>query len=273
MGLKNSIRPVAYSLFIFAIILGTSACSHTPNSGPGSGNSDVAREQILKLQEKINDLEIRLGALNDKINLENSGKSIPSLPISAPVITSPVVETNKGKPVSEEKINPVAAIGKNIPPAFTSDEAIDRFREAKILFDSKRYSDAILEFSSFLKNHPDHPLAASAQYHLGMSYLDQKEYKLAEEELNRGMISYPHSSHIPDTLLALNQVSDLLNKGTRATYYREKLQSQFPNSPQAKKIVSSRTETFEEPKVIHSREIETPTPPDAPKAVLEESQP
>jgi tol-pal system protein YbgF len=280
MGLKSSIRPVVYSLIGFTTILSLGACSHTPKSGLESSESDAARDQILKLQEKIRDLEVRLSALNDKINLENSGKPVnqesatePPPPASAPVITAPAPGIAKSKALAEEKISPVAAIGKNIPPAFASDEAIDRFREAKILFDSKRYSDAILEFSTFLKNNPDHPLAASAQFHLGMSYLEQKEYKLAEEELNRGMISYPHSSHIPDTLLALSRASESLNKESRATYYREKLQSQFPNSPQAKQVSAVRAETFAEPKVIDSHSIEAPKAPETPKAALEESQP
>jgi tol-pal system protein YbgF len=280
MGLKTSIRPAVYRLLGFTILLGTASCSHTPKSGQPSTDPDAARDLILKLQEKIGDLEVRLSALNDKINLENSAKPLPqeTVSVASPVMTAPAPAASKTKPVVEERIAPVAATGRSIPPAFASDEAIDRFREAKILFDSKRHSDAILEFASFLKNHPDHPLAASAQYHLGMSYFDQKEYKLAEEELSRGLITYPHSSHIPDTLLALGRVSELLNKETRATYYKEKLQSQFPHSPQAKLASRSRVETFDEPKVLETRGaeprgIEAPAAPEVPKASLEESHP
>jgi tol-pal system protein YbgF len=268
MGLKSSIPPAIYSLFPLIALLGSGACSHTPKSGLASGESDAARDQILKLQEKVHDLEIRLGALNDKINLENSAKGDPreslmeATPTSSPIITAPLGKspvmtaatsgTLKISPMPEQAITPAAALGKNIPPPFASDEAIDRFREAKILFDSKRFSDAILEFASFLKNHPDHSLAASAQYHLGMSYVSQKEFKIAEEELSRGMISYPHSSHIPDTLLALSKVSDSLNKEARATYYREKLKSQFPHSPQAKEVLSAKAllDPVTEPMVI-----------------------
>ena len=39
--------------------------------------------------------------------------------------------------------------------------ATDRFREAKILFDSKKYSDAVLEFSDFVKNEPGMPGCAN----------------------------------------------------------------------------------------------------------------
>lgn len=283
MGLKSSIRPILCFLICGTAFLGLGACSHTPKSGLTSSESDAARDHILKLQEKIQDLEIRLTALNDKINLENSAKplskesllsgSTEAQPSSAPVVTAPAPALAKTSTIPEEKITPAAATGKNIPPAFASDESIDRFREAKILFDTKRYPDAILEFSAFIKNSPDHPLAASAQYHLGMSYLNQKEYKIAEEELNRGMISYPHSSHIPDTLLALSETSRLLNKETKSTYYKEKLRSQFSNSPQANSIVAQKPETFEEPRVIQSSAPEAPSAPEEPKAPLESGNP
>jgi hypothetical protein len=112
MGLKSSIRPVVYSLIGFTTLLGLGACSHTPKSGVESSESDAARDQILKLQEKIRDLEVRLSALNDKINLENSGKpgnndfateaspsgSVPAAPASsAPVITAPALGIVKSK--------------------------------------------------------------------------------------------------------------------------------------------------------------------------------
>jgi|GEM_PF-2103515 len=289
MGLKSSICPVIYSISSVAVLMNLGACSHTPKSGPSVPDSDAARDQILRLQEKIQDLEIRLTALNDKINLENSA-TLPSNPHASPIASPPTAESigvststtapvvtapitpgptpglSKVQEIKTEKVVPVAAAGRNIPPAFASDESIDRFREAKILFDTKRYPDAILEFAAFLKNHPDHPLAASAQYHLGMSYLNQKEYKLAEEELSRGLISYPHSSHIPDTLLSLSRVSSLLNKETKSIYYREKLQSRFPNSPQSKAVLEARTEQFEEPKVVSGVKDSAPSAPSVPEA-------
>ena len=196
----------------------------------------------MKLQEKIQDLEVRLSALNDKINLENgfssSNTTAPGAPNSEMPLPTAVVEA----PAAHGKVIPkVASVKKakasDAPTeAFSHSEAIDRFREAKILFDSKRYSDAVLEFSEFVKNEPEHPLAPAAQYFVGMSYINQKEYKLGEEELSRGLLAYSHSSYIPDTLVGLAEVSELLGKTSKVTYYREKLFSHFPNSPQAKRL-------------------------------------
>jgi TolA-binding protein len=171
-------------------------------------------------------------------------------------------------PAAETKATPVAKV--RAKPAFASNESVDRFREAKILFDSKRYPDAVLEFSDFVKNEPDHALAPAAQYYLGVSYLKQGEYKLAEEEFSRGMLAYPHSGHIPDTLLAMIEVSNGLKKTSKSDYYREKLLSRFPNSPQAKSVASNRAAPpAGEPVVIESknqRSTESPEPPSAPAA-------
>ncbi len=238
---------------------------------------EIAREQIIKLQEKVQDLETRLGALNDKINLENGMPSAPRSSLPTEVVTAPAAHGSvipKAKTI-EKKAPPVSKVKKN--EAFASNESVDRFREAKILFDSKRYSDAVVEFSEFIKNEPDHALAPAAQYYLGMSYYHQKEYKMAEEELSRVLLSYAHSSYIPDTLASLAQVSLVLKKPNRVLYFKEKLQSQFPNSPQAKSLTVAQNavakeapaprqmETTDEPKVI-----EGPKTPETPN--LNESE-
>ncbi len=233
------------------------ACSHAPAQSEAKAEMDMARDQILKLQEKVQDLETRITALNDKVNLENSGNptlqthdsDAPHASVAAPAGQKPMTTEAVSVPVAHAKVIP--AQKPPVKASFASNEAVDRFREAKILYDSKRFSDAVLEFSDFLKNEPGHPLAASAQYFLGMSYLKQNEYKLAEEELSRELLSYPHSSHTPDALLALNEISGLLKKPTKAIYFREKILSHFPNSPQAKSLASLQMPLEEnEPKVI-----------------------
>ena len=235
------------TVFVFAVLVlpltlvGCASSQPRPTSVADSdalpsvdAKGDVKGEkndQLSKLQEKIQDLEIRLNALNDKVNIENGAPD----------------KATKASPVSsEEAVHVPAAHARVIPKSehekskkeadFVQDEAVDRYREAKILFDSKRYSDAILEFSSFVKNYPEHILAPSAQYYLGVGYAAQSENKLAEEELNRGLIAYPHSNAVPDTLLALAEISERLKKPARVTYYKQKLLSAFPNSPQAKEV-------------------------------------
>jgi TolA-binding protein len=227
-----------------------------------------AQDQITQLQNKIQDLETRISALNDKINLDSGVKNESAKDaVQTQVVQSPAAHA-KMIPTTKPSAKKVKEGGGD----FTQNEAVDRFREAKILYDSKRYADSVLEFSDFIKNEPDHVLASAAQYFVGMSYYQQKEYKLAEEELNRGLIAYPHSNYTPDTLLALSQVSADLQKPARVTYYKQKLLSNFPNSPQAKGLnldapvaapkKAMRTEPVEMP--------EAPVPPTAPDSAATE---
>ena len=273
-------RPWRYLLSLVPILSPLAGCAHAPGSSETRSELEVARDHILKLEEKVADLETRMVALNEKVTLETSAN--PKSPLAESPAVSVKGDTPATAPVKSlptEVVSAPAAASKATPqakirtkPAFSSNESVDRFREAKILFDSKRYPDAVLEFSDFVKNEPDHALAPAAQYYLGMSYLKQGEYKLAEEEFSRGMLAYPHSSHIPDTLLALIGVSSELKKSSKVAYYREKLLSQFPNSPQAKSVASNQAAPpAGEPVVIESKPKKSVESPDLPAAPVNPS--
>jgi TolA-binding protein len=271
--------------WVLFLALMLQACSHVQTAPqmaeanvaqapPAQTETELARQQLSKLQDRVQDLEVRLAALNDKINLENgapnsSSSSTSTSPTSKMQTETVEVPPAHGKVIPTKKAikaHPeVVGVTKENDSSASSTEAVDRFREAKILYDTKRYSDSVLEFSEFVKNESDHPLAAAAQYYVGMSYLKQNEYKLAEEELSRGLLSYSHSSYVPDTLLALAKVSEDLKKPTKVTYYREKLLTNFPNSPQAKGLTQSHHV---------NEETEAPKPPDeveAPSAKMMET--
>src|SRR5690606_18643767 len=105
---------------------------------------------------------------------------------------------------SSVKTPPAAARGVPVPasrndfdPGFTfvNDEPVQKYRDARLLLDAGKYTDAIVAFSAFLRDHADHALAGSAQYHIGRAYFDNGELKLAREELQRVLISYDRSSH------------------------------------------------------------------------------
>lgn len=214
----------------------TSCASSSSGSKPETNpqeDAQATREFVVKLEDKIIELETRITALNEKINLEQTAATDSRSKIE-PVKEIPVQKIQPA-PAARNQLIPSPPKAKNrFAESFQNDEATDRYREAKILFDANKPADAILEFSDFLKDHPRHVLAGNAQYFIGMGYFLQKEYKLAEEELSRVLINYPYSNAVPDTLAALMRVSELLQKPTRVNYFKEKLESHFANSPQAK---------------------------------------
>jgi tol-pal system protein YbgF len=251
------------SLLMCTILAGCASQS----SNTHKDSEPAAAEHIAKLEDKIIDLETRLTALNDKINLEEAEKPAAS---AKPANAKPVEAS-----LPTEKVQPAAAAKNAVIPrsskpqskfaeSFQQDDATDRYREAKIIYDSGKYADAILEFSDFVKDNPRHVLASNAQYFIGMSYLQQKEYKIAEEEFSRVLINYPHSNAIPDALLALVKVSDHLQKPARVTYFKEKLNSHFAQSPQAKAVAGIHKSEKTEIQKPHA-----PEPPTAPVPEME----
>ena len=230
--------PLLLSSLLVCTML-TSCASKSSDTKPNP-ELKAANEHIAKLEDKVVELETRLTALNDKINLEEGDKPAKLEAEAKPQTELP---TEKVQPTAAARnatisphSNPRPKPQTKIAETFQQDEATDRYREAKILYESQKPADAILEFSDFVKDNPRHPLASNAQYFIGMAYLQQKEYKLAEEELSRVLVNYPYSNAVPDTLLALVKVSDLLQKPARVTYFKEKLTSHFANSPQARRL-------------------------------------
>ncbi len=289
---------IVASLFIFPLLTGgcaTAPTSSTTSTAKPAGETKGTvistevlspQEQISKLQDKVQELETRLSALNEKINLQY-GASTPATPATASTINEinglPANPTsaNAAKDIPTQMVqshptdvNPtrpkkvaIKAAAKKYANTAPSSEAVDRFREAKILYDSKRYADSMLEFSDFVKSEPAHALAPAAQYFVGMSYYKQKEYKLAEEELSRGLIAYPHSDYTPDYLVGLAEVSESLDKPERVLYFKQKLLSNFPNSPQAKGISLEKKSVSSKPPIEPVEKIrmpEEPTPPSTP---------
>ena len=203
-------------------------CASQSSSAKKDPELIATKEQLSKLEEKIIEIETRMGALNEKFNLLHSDR-----PESA---GDPKLETVKVQPVAATKnaTIPAPAVAHNkFADSFHQNEATDRYREAKILFETAKYSDAILEFGEFLKNHPRHPLASNAQLHIGLSYLQQKEYKIAEEELTRVLLDHPYSNAIPDTLGSLLKAAEAQGNASRVAYFREKLGNFFANAPQS----------------------------------------
>ena len=214
--------------FSFMVCTMITGCASQSSSAKKDPELIATKEQLSKLEEKIIEIETRMGALNEKFNLLHSDR-----PESA---GDPKLETVKVQPVAATKnaTIPAPAVAHNkFADSFHQNEATDRYREAKILFETAKYSDAILEFGEFLKNHPRHPLASNAQLHIGLSYLQQKEYKIAEEELTRVLLDHPYSNAIPDTLGSLLKAAEAQGNASRVAYFREKLGNFFANAPQS----------------------------------------
>ncbi len=215
----------------------------TPEAAPpiaveqtGATPADSNRVQTLQktveqLTEKIDQLETRITSLNDIVKAQTvappSEKStkIPTTAVSTPLAME--------KEISESARVSVQGDG----------EPIQRFRKALVLFDASRWSDSVIEFSTFLRDFADHSMAGAAQFYLGESYFKQNEYRLASDEFQRVLVSYDSSSFVPDSLLRLVQCQEKLRLKEDAAKTRQLLLALFPQSPAARQLTPWSVET------------------------------
>lgn len=182
------------------------------------------QEVLVSMTSKLDTMTTEMRSLNEKIDTNQSR-------------VDNLTRNQKAKPAPVGLVSTEGASA--LPPAgeadsessFSSKAAVQKFREAMVLFEAHNYADSSLSFSSFVEQYPDHPLAGSAQFYLGESYFRQKQYKLAAKELLQVITSFDHSTHITDTLLDLADSEEKLGNSEDAAKHRQLLSSLFPHSP------------------------------------------
>jgi TolA-binding protein len=199
------------------------------------------RAQLDALQSKVAGVEVRLAAVNDKVDATRTsfetlqkGESASS---ETQEIKLPAVDRAELPTVTP--IAPVMKTSSDPESGFLTDSAVQSYRKAMVLFDAAKYSEAILGFAQFLEQSADHPWAGSAQYHIGLCYVAQKEHKLAAAEFQRVLTSYDRSPHVADALLELSKCEEVLSLKDEAAAHRQQLLSLFPGSPAASRLRAS----------------------------------
>ena len=186
------------------------------------------QNQVNSLNYKVGDLENKNAALTEKLDgtrLQLDNLLAVQRPVNSPV--SPHPADSNGLEVTPEQAQTDPHSG------FENDEATRTYRRAITLFQSQKYADAIMEYTTFLEKFPDHPLAGSAQYYIGQCYFLQKDYKLAVQEFQKVLTSYDRSPKVAETLRKLAESEDALGEPNQAVRYRQQLTSLFPQSPAA----------------------------------------
>ncbi|MEN9723604.1 MAG: tol-pal system protein YbgF [Pseudomonadota bacterium] len=225
-NLRNS--RVGFWLYT-GIALALSACASAPKHQPEELVQEL-RDQVSGLTARLEGMELRVTTLQEELRASKTALETVS-------------RQTKEKPASTDVLPPVtASIGKEVEPTqapsdpqahFASDSATVAYRNAMVLFDSKKYPESMLAFTAFLDQYADHPWAGSAQFYIGQSYFFQKEYRLALQEYQRVITSYDRSPHVADALKQMAICEDELKMQGAAAQHRQLLSSLFPSSPAA----------------------------------------
>jgi tol-pal system protein YbgF len=122
------------------------------------------------------------------------------------------------------------------PPAVAADPSEARIYEtAQNLRRIGNYQGAINAFQEFIRRYPKSTLASSAQYWIGDSYFNLRDFRLAIQS-QRSLISlYPDSQKVPDALLNIASSQIEMGESVAGRRTMEEVVNKYPVSEAADK--------------------------------------
>jgi tol-pal system protein YbgF len=199
--------------------------------------------QIEALKVEMNKLRGQIEVLNN--NVENTSKRQRDMYLdldtrvrrfeqggAQPATEAPAAS---GAPAAATGGAPAAA--GTPPPAATGDTGAETraYEAAQSQRRVGNYQGAIVAFQNFIKQYPKSNLAPRAQYWIGDSYFNLRDFKLAIGSQQALLKSYPDSPTVPDAML--NIASSQIEMGETVTGKKtlEDLVAKYPVSEAAEK--------------------------------------
>ena len=198
------------------------------------GQVEVLNNNIENTGKRQRDMYIDLDTRLRRLEQQSGPGSAPVPAAPAAVAPAPVPASAAGPgttaPAAIAATPPVAAITTANPgaenPTYDAAQAQRRIGN---------YQGAIVAFQNFIKQYPQSNLAPRAQYWIGDSYFNLRDFKLAIASQQTLVRTYPDSPSVPDALL--NIASSQIEMGESITGRRtlEELVAKYPVSDAADK--------------------------------------
>ncbi len=201
---------------------------------------EKAGKTIAKLQERIDKLEKELSLLRSKPPVQATKKKaeVVVTPAGSPSRMSPlgvpagdgrVVSAGLpastgtqpvGQPAAGERVVVISKEPVNRPPQAKPvpklpDPEEDYTRAIRVLRDERNYAKARSLLDTFIDNYPTHELADDAQYWIGQSYYQEKNFERAILAFNKVQVDYANGDKAPEALLL--EALSFLNIDDRAS--------------------------------------------------------
>lgn len=225
-----------------------------PAQPAATGSGGVDPKNVADLQARLLELEKQLGELTGRVEqnenkyrqLEDQFKKFKAdveerlgkvessptaavVPVPAPV-PAPSAAATPAKPVTAAP--PAAAA-----PAVASSPADTAYKSAYAAFEAKDFDKAETDFKDYLArfgyksdSNRGHALAPNAQYWLGRTYVNKKQFAQAARAFLDGYQRYPKSEKAPDSLLGLGESLTALGKPQDACSAFNELTAVYPDA-------------------------------------------
>jgi tol-pal system protein YbgF len=121
------------------------------------------------------------------------------------------------------------------PPPPPRAAAEGAYQTALATFRAHEHGQAVLEFLDFLAKHPNHPLAANAQYWIGEAYYTQRDYRQALVEFQKVFEHGAADGKAADALLKMGLCYQRLREPVRAEQAWQQVLKEYPGSDAAER--------------------------------------
>jgi tol-pal system protein YbgF len=136
-----------------------------------------------------------------------------------------------GSPSSTQSNN-LTGSKEELALAREAPEIQDEYKIGLRAFQAQQFDNAIQQFRSFQRKYPNSEMADDAQYWIGESYFNQRDYNRAILEFN-DVLKYRKGDRVPAALLRQAQAFLEIGDKTDARLILQKLLNDHPNSEQA----------------------------------------
>jgi tol-pal system protein YbgF len=180
------------------------------------------------------DLDARMRRFEQNPGASPPAAPPPGAPVGAPPVVSAPPAATAPAVGSPGIAVATAPPGTAVSGAATPEEA-RIYEAAQAQRRIGNYPAAIASFQNFVKQFPRSTLAPRAQYWIGDSYYNQRDYKNAIANQQRLISSYPDSASVPDGLL--NMASSYIEMGDMANARNtmDTIVARYPTSDAAEK--------------------------------------
>ena len=210
------------------------------------GQMEVLENENQQLQKRQRDFYLDIDSRLKRLEGANAAQGGATDANAAGAAPGAGAATPGGAPASSAGGTAASApssadFGPSPPAATKPPSREDQAREVKAydtasnLFRRNDFAAAIQAFRAFLRDYPASPLAANANYWIGISYANMRDYKSALAAQNEVLAKYPQSPKAPDAMLAIAAIHAEQgdNRGARSTY--EDIIARYPQSDAAGK--------------------------------------
>jgi tol-pal system protein YbgF len=222
------------------------------SANTGANNSSIAQQmqgvsdnmqdmqgRVQKLAQQMTDIQNTLQQISAKVSTTpgTSGPTTGTAPGMAPDTTSPSTTSPAGPPAntdgSANATQPTATqpTAANLPPI--SGDTL--YSNATRDLDSGNYTLSKQEFNDYLRNFPDGPFAAEAEFNVGEIAYTQKNYSEAISAYDGVITDYPKSLKVAPAMLEKGRALLETKKTTSAERELRELVRRFPGTDEAKK--------------------------------------